>query len=55
MARARGAAAAAVASPALRVCAEEGCTTRLSVYNDAEHCSLHHPAELLRTRGRHIA
>jgi hypothetical protein len=38
-----------------RVCAEPGCTTRLSVYNDAEHCSLHHPAELLRTRGRHIA
>lgn len=38
-----------------RVCAEPGCSTRLSVYNDAEHCSLHHPAELLRTRGRHIA
>lgn len=38
-----------------RVCAEPGCTTRLSVYNDAEHCAVHHPAELLRTRGRHIA
>ncbi len=38
-----------------RTCAEPGCNTRLSVYNDAEHCSLHHPAELLRTRGRHIA
>lgn len=41
--------------PVARTCAEEGCTTRLSVYNDAAHCSLHHPAELLRTRGRHIA
>jgi hypothetical protein len=38
-----------------RVCAEEGCDTRLSVYNDADHCSLHHPTVLLRTRGRHIA
>jgi len=38
-----------------RTCSEPGCETRLSVYNDAEHCSLHHPAELLRTRGRHIA
>lgn len=38
-----------------RTCAEPGCETRLSVYNDAEHCSLHHPVELLRTRGRHIA
>jgi len=55
MTRARGAAAAAAASPGVRVCAEDGCTTRLSVYNDAEHCSLHHPNVLLRTRGRHIA
>lgn len=38
-----------------RTCAESGCDTRLSVYNEADHCSLHHPAELLRTRGRHIA
>jgi hypothetical protein len=38
-----------------RTCAEPGCETRLSVYNDADHCSLHHPTELLRTRGRHIA
>ncbi len=38
-----------------RVCAEEGCETRLSVYNDTEHCSLHHPTVMLRTRGRNIA
>lgn len=38
-----------------RTCAEAGCETRLSVYNDAQHCSLHNPAVLLRTRGRHIA
>lgn len=38
-----------------RTCAESGCDTRLSVYNDAEHCSLHNPVMLLRTRGRHIA
>ncbi|QYG94632.1 hypothetical protein HC251_20785 [Iamia sp. SCSIO 61187] len=48
-----GSTAAGSAGP--RVCAEEGCETRLSVYNDAEHCSLHHPTVLLRTRGRHIA
>jgi hypothetical protein len=44
-----------VPPPLARTCAEEGCTTRLSVYNDTAHCSLHCPAELLRTRGRHIA
>lgn len=38
-----------------RICAEDGCETRLSVYNDADHCSLHHPDVVLRTRGRHIA
>lgn len=38
-----------------RVCAEVGCRTRLSVYNEADRCSLHHPTEVLRTRGRHIA
>lgn len=38
-----------------RTCAEEGCETRLSVYNDADHCSLHHADVVLRTRGRHIA
>ena len=26
-----------------RICAEPGCGTRLSVYNDLEHCSLHAP------------
>ena len=38
-----------------RICAEQGCETRLSVYNDADHCSLHHTDVVLRTRGRHIA
>ncbi len=47
--------AASAGTSGPRVCAEEGCETRLSVYNDAEHCSLHHPTVLLRTRGRHIA
>lgn len=38
-----------------RECAEPGCDTRLSAYNDGEHCSLHRAVEVLRTRGRHIA
>jgi hypothetical protein len=38
-----------------RVCASDGCKTRLSVYNEAEMCSLHQPEEVLRTRGRRIA
>jgi hypothetical protein len=55
MGRSRSASASSAERSGPRVCAEPGCSTRLSVYNDAEHCSLHHPAELLRTRGRHIA
>ena len=55
MARSRSRTGSGAAGSGPRVCAEEGCETRLSVYNDAEHCSLHHPTVLLRTRGRHIA
>jgi hypothetical protein len=35
-----------------RVCREEGCETRLSVYNDGAFCSLHAPMVVPRTRGR---
>lgn len=38
-----------------RVCAEDGCTTRLSIYNDGDHCSLHEPMSSQRVRGRRIA
>ena len=55
MARSRSRSSQASSERGPRVCAEEGCDTRLSVYNDADHCSLHHPTVLLRTRGRHIA
>lgn len=55
MARSRSRAGGGEAGSGPRVCAEEGCETRLSVYNDADHCSIHHPNVLLRTRGRHIA
>ena len=55
MARSRSRADSGARGAGSRVCAEDGCETRLSVYNDAEHCSLHHPTVLLRTRGRHIA
>lgn len=38
-----------------RVCAEDGCSTRLSIYNESDYCSLHHRAVTPRTRGRKIA
>jgi len=38
-----------------RVCAEPGCGTKLSMYNDGDHCSLHAPMITPRTRGRKIA
>jgi hypothetical protein len=38
-----------------RICAEDDCTTRLSIYNESEHCSLHHRAVTPRIRGRKIA
>jgi hypothetical protein len=37
-----------------RVCQEPECATRLSVYNDGKHCSLHAPRITPRTRGRKI-
>jgi hypothetical protein len=38
-----------------RVCQEKGCSTRLSIYNDADRCSLHAPMAVPRTRGTKIA
>jgi len=38
-----------------RTCSEDGCRTRLSIYNESEYCSLHHRAVTPRTRGRKIA
>ena len=38
-----------------RICAEPGCGTKLSIYNDGDHCSLHAPMVTPRTRGRKIA
>jgi hypothetical protein len=35
-----------------RVCRRAGCDTRLSIYNDGEHCSVHAPMVVPRTRGR---
>jgi hypothetical protein len=42
-------------SRAGRTCAEAGCATRLSIYNDSRYCSLHHRMAVPRTRGRKIA
>lgn len=38
-----------------RVCGEDGCATRLSIYNDGDRCSLHQPMETPRMRGKKIA
>jgi hypothetical protein len=38
-----------------RVCAEDGCATKLSIYNDGDFCALHHPMEAPRMRGKKIA
>jgi hypothetical protein len=38
-----------------RVCREDCCETKLSVYNDGAFCSLHAPMVVPRTRGRKIA
>lgn len=37
-----------------RVCGEPGCETRLSVYNEQDHCALHAPMVVPRMRGRII-
>lgn len=38
--------------PAGRVCLEEGCGTKLSIYNRHEHCWYHRPKRFPRVRGR---
>ncbi len=37
-----------------RVCGEDGCETKLSVYNDGAFCSLHAPMVVPRTRGKKL-
>jgi hypothetical protein len=41
--------------PRGRICGEDGCKTRLSIYNESEYCAVHHRAVTPRTRGRKIA
>jgi hypothetical protein len=38
-----------------RVCAEAGCDTKLSIYNDDDRCSLHVNPSAPRLRGKKIA
>ena len=38
-----------------RVCAEPGCETKLSIYNDGKYCYQHEPMSVPRVRGRKIA
>lgn len=38
-----------------RVCAAEGCLTRLSIYNDGSYCYQHEPTAVPRMRGKKIA
>jgi len=38
-----------------RTCGEEGCGTRLSMYNQGKYCFLHEPMAVPRTRGKKIA
>jgi hypothetical protein len=38
-----------------RVCENPRCSTRLSIYNEGKHCSLHAPMVVPRTRGRKAA
>ena len=37
-----------------RVGREDGCATKLSVYNDGAFCSLHAPMVVPRTRGKKL-
>ncbi|HVA05486.1 MAG TPA: hypothetical protein VNG12_01975 [Acidimicrobiales bacterium] len=37
-----------------RVCGENACGTKLSVYNDGYFCSLHAPGEVPRMRGKKV-
>ncbi|MDQ3354516.1 MAG: hypothetical protein M3507_08565 [Actinomycetota bacterium] len=43
-----------VRAQAGRICREDGCQTRLSIYNDGAFCSVHTPMSTPRTRGRKI-
>ncbi|CAN5211943.1 hypothetical protein BH24ACT1_BH24ACT1_07940 [soil metagenome] len=38
-----------------RICGEDDCQTRLSIYNDGSFCSVHAPMSTPRTRGKKIA
>jgi hypothetical protein len=38
-----------------RVCGEDECNTKLSIYNDSDFCFLHEPQVTPRMRGRKIA
>lgn len=38
-----------------RICQDEECETRLSIYNDGSFCSVHAPMSTPRTRGKKIA
>jgi hypothetical protein len=38
-----------------RVCGNEECETRLSIYNEGDFCYLHEPQVAPRVRGRKIA
>jgi hypothetical protein len=38
-----------------RVCAESGCGTRLSIYNDGDYCYLHEPLATTKVRAKKIA
>lgn len=35
-----------------RACAEDGCTTTLSIYNKSKHCWAHEPVRYFIARGR---
>lgn len=41
--------------PRGRVCAEDGCETRLSIYNEGRFCCSHQPQVTPRMRGKKIA
>jgi hypothetical protein len=38
-----------------RVCAVDGCHTRLSIYNGSEYCWVHEPVRYPRVRGKSMA
>lgn len=38
-----------------RICADESCSTRLSIYNEGSYCYQHQPTAVPRMRGKKIA